>query len=171
AGAIMAVLNYIDFFSTSIQRVALSTVVNICKKLPSESPTPFMEAVPILCNLLLYEDRQLVENVATCLIKIVDRVSHSSEMLDELCKHGLIQQGLIGLLVKLSSGSVVAFRTLYELNIGSILREILSAFDLSHGVSTSQLVGGHCNRVCGLDLSLFLSFYQCAVLEYDKFPV
>jgi hypothetical protein len=35
---------------------------------------------------------QLVENVATCLIKIVDRVSHSSEMLDELCKHGLIQQ-------------------------------------------------------------------------------
>ncbi|CAL5207195.1 unnamed protein product [Lathyrus oleraceus] len=166
AGAIMAVLNYIDFFSTSIQRVALSTVVNICKKLPSESPTPFMEAVPILCNLLLYEDRQLVENVATCLIKIVDRVSPSSEMLDELCKHGLIQQvthllsingraslsqliynGLIGLLVKLSSGSVVAFRTLYELNISSILREILSAFDLSHGVSTSQLVGGHCNRV------------------------
>lgn len=166
AGAIMAVLNYIDFFSTSIQRVALSTVVNICKKLPSESPTPFMEAVPILCNLLLYEDRQLVENVATCLIKIVDRVSHSSEMSDELCKHGLIQQvthllsvngratlsqliynGLIGLLVKLSSGSVIAFRTLYELNISITLRDILSAFDLSHGVSTSQLVGGHCNRV------------------------
>jgi hypothetical protein len=42
--------------------VALSTVVNICKKLPSESPTPFMEAVPILCNLLLYEDRQVLMN-------------------------------------------------------------------------------------------------------------
>ncbi|KAL2323294.1 hypothetical protein Fmac_027673 [Flemingia macrophylla] len=166
AGAIMAVLNYIDFFSTSIQRVALSTVVNICKKLPSESPSPFMEAVPILCNLLQYEDRQLVENVATCLIKIVERIAQSSEMLDELCKHGLIQQvthllslngrtalsqiiynGLIGLLVKLSSGSLLAFRTLYELNISSILRDILSTFDLSHGVSPSQLVGGHCNRV------------------------
>ncbi|XP_061351347.1 E3 ubiquitin-protein ligase UPL4 isoform X2 [Gastrolobium bilobum] len=166
AGAIMAVLNYIDFFSTSIQRVALSTVVNICKKLPSESPSPFMEAVPRLCNLLQYEDRQLVENVATCLIKIVERVAQSSEMLDELCKHGLIQQvthllslngrttlsqliynGLIGLLVKLSSGSIEAFKILYELNISSILRDILSTFDLSHGVSTSQLVGGHCNRV------------------------
>ncbi|XP_052730385.1 E3 ubiquitin-protein ligase UPL4 isoform X3 [Vigna angularis] len=166
AGAIMAVLSYIDFFSTSIQRVALSTVVNICKKLPSENPSLFMEAVPILCNLLQYEDRQLVENVATCLIKIVERVGQSSEMLDELCKHGLIQQvthllssngqtalsqliynGLIGLLVKLSSGSLIAFRTLYELNISSILREILSTFDLSYGVSTSQLVGGHCNRV------------------------
>ncbi|KAI4349199.1 hypothetical protein L6164_009821 [Bauhinia variegata] len=166
AGAIMAVLNYIDFFSTSIQRVALSTVVNICKKLPSENPSPYMEAVPILCNLLQYEDRQLVENVATCLIKIVDRVGQSSEMLDELCKHGLIQQvthllslngrttlsqpiynGLVGLLVKLSSGSVVAFRTLYELNISSILKDMLSTFDLSHGMSSSHLVGGYCNQV------------------------
>lgn len=99
----MAVLSYIDFFSTSVQvffnisisnivllgdtssvywvmefelrfsflllspfclsywmqRVALSTVVNICKKLSSESPSLFMEAVPILCNLLQYEDRQV----------------------------------------------------------------------------------------------------------------
>ncbi|KAL0375122.1 UNVERIFIED_CONTAM: E3 ubiquitin-protein ligase UPL4 [Sesamum radiatum] len=62
SGAIMAVLSYIDFFSTSVQRVALSTVVNICKKLSSESPPLFMEAVPILCNLLQYEDRQLVES-------------------------------------------------------------------------------------------------------------
>lgn len=166
AGAIMAVLNYIDFFSTSIQRVALSTVVNICKKLPSECPSPFMEAVPILCNLLQYEDPQLVENVAVCLIKITERVSQSTEMLDELCKHGLIRQvthfmnlnnratlsqpicnGLIGLLGKLSSGSVVAFRTLYELNISSTLKDILSTYELSHGMSSSHVVDGHCNQV------------------------
>lgn len=42
-----------------LQRVAISTVVNICRKLPSESPSPFMDAVPILCNLLQYEDRQV----------------------------------------------------------------------------------------------------------------
>ncbi|KAJ7977013.1 E3 ubiquitin-protein ligase UPL4 [Quillaja saponaria] len=166
AGAILAVLNYIDFFATSIQRVALSTVVNICKKLPSESPSPFMEAVPILCNLLQYEDRQLVESVATCLIKIVERVSKSVEMLDELCQHGLIHQAthlisligrttlsqpiyndLIGLLVKLSSGSAVAFRTLYELNISNILKDVLSTFHLSHGMSTPHIAGGNCNQV------------------------
>lgn len=78
-------------------------------------------------------------------------------------------QGLIGLLVKLSSGSVVAFRTLYELNISITLRDILSAFDLSHGVSTSQLVGGHCNRVWGLDLFCFCLW--CAAIGFDKFPV
>ncbi|XP_028775983.1 E3 ubiquitin-protein ligase UPL4 isoform X3 [Neltuma alba] len=166
AGAIMAVLNFIDFFSTSIQRVALSTVVNICKKLPSESLSPCMDALPILCNLLRYEDRQLVENVATCLIKIVEQAGHSSKLLDELCKHGLIQQvshilslngrttlsqpiynGLIGLLVKLSSGSAVAFRTLYELNISNVLKDILATSDLPHGVSSSHPIGGHCNQV------------------------
>lgn len=102
--------------------------MNICKKLPSECPAPFMEAVPILCNLLQYEDSQvfqvfsdlglflrfflcfqivywlsksksyfglisqLVENVAICLIRITERLSQSPEKLDELCKHGLIQQ-------------------------------------------------------------------------------
>ncbi|KAK1562419.1 hypothetical protein Q3G72_011634 [Acer saccharum] len=166
AGAIMAVLTYIDFFSMSIQRVALSTVVNICKKLPSECPSPFMEAVPVLCNLLQNEDQQLVESVATCLIKIVERVSQSSEMLDELCRHGLICQathlvnlntrtslsqpvynGLIGLLGKISSGSIVAFKTLYELNISSIIKDILSTYDLSHGMSSPLIVDGHCNQV------------------------
>ncbi|KAA8516515.1 hypothetical protein F0562_016979 [Nyssa sinensis] len=166
SGTIMAVLNYIDFFSTSVQRVALSTVVNICKKLPSECPSPFMEAVPILCSLLQYEDGQLVENVATCLIKIAERVCHSSDMLDQLCKYGLIHQathlidlksrttlcqpiytGLIGLLVKLVSGSIVAVRTLFELNISSILKDILSTYDLAHGMSSSNMVDGHCNQV------------------------
>ena len=86
AGAIMAVLNFIEFFSISVQviqslfcslririyvvllnfgskfsnqRVALSTVVNICKKLPSEGPAPFVEAVPKLCGLLQHEDQQV----------------------------------------------------------------------------------------------------------------
>ncbi|PIA38680.1 hypothetical protein AQUCO_02700123v1 [Aquilegia coerulea] len=143
AGVIMAALTYIDFFCTSIQRVALSTVANICKRLPSDRTSPFMEAVPILCNLLQYEDQK-----------------HSSEMLDELCKHGLIHQaahhielngrsplsqsvyiGLIGLLSKLASGSVAAVRTLLELNISNTLKNILSSYDLARGMP-SFVVGG-----------------------------
>ncbi|KAL2554468.1 E3 ubiquitin-protein ligase [Forsythia ovata] len=166
SGAVMAVLNYIDFFSTSMQRVALSTVVNICKKPTSECPLPFMEAIPILCNLLQYEDTQLVESVATCLIKIGEQVCHSSDMLDEVSRHGVIQQalhhidlnsrttlgqpiyvGLIGLLVKLASGSAVAFRTLLELNISSILKDILSTYDLSHGMLSTSVVDGHCSQI------------------------
>lgn len=143
---------------------------------------------------------QLVENVAICLIRITERVSQSSEMLDELCKRGLIEQtthlvnsnsrtnlslpvynvryscylclqglalchalltlidglnilygfgwqGLLGVLVKLSSGSTVAFRTLFELNISSILKDILSNYDLSHGVSSPHMIDGQGNQV------------------------
>ncbi|KAI3696775.1 hypothetical protein L6452_29309 [Arctium lappa] len=166
SGAIMAVLTRIDFCPTSLQRVALSTVVNICEKLPSEGSSPFMDAVPILCRLLQYEDNQLVEHAATCLIKIAARVHQSPETMDELSKHGLIHQvahlidlnsrttlchsvhtGLIGLLVKLASGSMVAVRTLFDLNISSILKDILSTYNLSHGMPSPRTVDGHCNQV------------------------
>ncbi|GLT47885.1 hypothetical protein SLA2020_215420 [Shorea laevis] len=166
AGAIMAVLNFIHFFLPSVQRVALSTVVNICKKLPSDTPSNLMEAVPILCGLLQHEDQQLVESAAICLIKIAERMSHSSDMLDELCENGLINEvtnlinsngrttlsqpiynGLIGLLGKLSSGSCVAFKRLYELNISGMLKDILSTYDLLHGISSPHLVLGNCNQV------------------------
>ncbi|XWS59721.1 hypothetical protein CRYUN_Cryun08bG0146300 [Craigia yunnanensis] len=175
AGAIMAVLNFIDFFSISVQRVALSTVVNICKKLPPDGPAPFVEAVPKLCDLLQREDQQLVESVATCLIKIYERMCESSEMLEELCKHELINQvthlmnlnsrntisqpiynGLIGLLVKLSSGSFVAFRSLHELNISSTLKDVLSTYDLSHGMSSPHLVDGNCNQIWILHWTTYL---------------
>lgn len=162
AGAIVAVLNFIEFFSTSVQRVALSVVSNICKKLPSDSPSLFMDAVPSLCNLLQFEDQQLVESVAFCLTKITERVSQNPEKLDELCKHGMINQalrlinlnsgttlslpvynGMIGMLVKLSSGSYLGFRTLYELNVCIILKDILATYDVPHGVSSPRLADGH----------------------------
>ncbi|KAG1337984.1 E3 ubiquitin-protein ligase UPL4 [Cocos nucifera] len=166
AGAIMAVLSFIGFFSTSIQRVALSTVANICKKLPSDCSSLVMESVPTLCNLLQYEDRKLVETVATCLIRIAESFSHSPELLDELCKHGVIHKslhliavdgrmspsqstytGLISLLTKLASSSLVAVRTLFELNISSTLRSILMASDLSHGTPYSPFEDVQSNQV------------------------
>ncbi|KAL5711306.1 HECT-type E3 ubiquitin transferase [Ranunculus cassubicifolius] len=162
AGVILASLSYIDFFSTSIQRVALSTVANVCKDLPADRTSLYMDAVPILCNLLQYEDQKLVENVASSLIRIVERVKNSSDLLEEVCKHGLIHQathlialnsrspltqsvhtGLIGMLCTLASGSVAAVRTLLELNISDTLKQILSSYDLARDV----VRGDQCNQV------------------------
>ncbi|XP_010423798.1 PREDICTED: E3 ubiquitin-protein ligase UPL4 isoform X1 [Camelina sativa] len=187
AGAIMAVLSFIDFFSTSIQRVAISTVVNICRKLPSESPSPFMDAVPILCNILQYEDRQLVENVAICLTKIADQVSESPAMLDQLCRHGLIHQsthllnlnsrttlsqpvynGVIGLLRKLSSGSTLAFRTLYELNIGYRLKEIMSTYDISHSVSSTHVINACSSNQVHEVLKLVIELLPASSVEDNQ---
>lgn len=70
-------------------------------------------------------------------------------------------QGLIGLLVKLSSGSFVAFRSLYELNISSILKDLLSTYDLTHGMSSPHSVDGNCNQVCILDCTTSLKAVPC----------
>ncbi|KAM3250491.1 hypothetical protein P3S67_022905 [Capsicum chacoense] len=37
AGTLMAVLSYLDFFFSGVQRVALPTVAHMCKKLPSDA--------------------------------------------------------------------------------------------------------------------------------------
>ncbi|XP_072953939.1 E3 ubiquitin-protein ligase UPL4 [Typha angustifolia] len=164
AGAIAAVLTFIDFFSPSIQRVAVSTVANVCKKLPVECSSVVMESVPTLCNLLQYEDQKLVETVAVCLRRIGDSFSSSPQLLDELCQQGVLEKSLhlinirvslnqttcsnlISLLTKLASSSVMAVKTLFELNIGSTLRGILVASDLSHGTPYSLLEDAQFNQV------------------------
>ncbi|KAK1262233.1 E3 ubiquitin-protein ligase UPL3 [Acorus gramineus] len=67
AGALMAVLSYLDFFSTGVQRVALSTAANMCKKLQSDAADFVMDAVPLLTNLLHYHDSKgLIRLLSTC---------------------------------------------------------------------------------------------------------
>ncbi|XP_026416455.1 E3 ubiquitin-protein ligase UPL4-like [Papaver somniferum] len=143
AGAIMAVLNFIDFFSSNVQRVAISTVINVCKKLSSDTWPLFMDAVPVLCNLLQYEDQKLVANVVTCLLRITETVSNSLKMVDQICEHRLIQQviplissgketsfnqSIYGLLSRLASGSANAVKILLEQKISCTLKNILSSY-------------------------------------------
>ncbi|KAJ4767033.1 E3 ubiquitin-protein ligase UPL4 [Rhynchospora pubera] len=149
AGSINAVLAYLDFFSTSIQRTAVSAVANMCKRVSHDSSPIIMESLPQLCNLLQYSDSKFVETVATCLIRIVDSYNSSPQLLDELCQCSLVERtvhlisvdgrtllnnatymNMIGLLTKLASGSLVAVKSLLELNIGSTLKTIFMDFDL-----------------------------------------
>ncbi|KAI4310728.1 hypothetical protein MLD38_035683 [Melastoma candidum] len=168
AGAILAVLNFIDFFSTSLQRVAISTIANICKKLPSDSPSPFMEAVPILCNLLQCEDRQLVESVALCLIKITKRVSQAPENLEGLCKHGMIHQATQ--LIKLCGKSTVSVpvcnvRLRKILDICTILKDIITTHELSRTMSSFHLSDGLCAEILKLLNVLLPAFSNHVTLQ------
>uniref|UniRef100_I1PWE9 HECT-type E3 ubiquitin transferase n=2 Tax=Oryza glaberrima TaxID=4538 RepID=I1PWE9_ORYGL len=153
AGMITAVLTYIDFFSASIQRVAVSAAANACKKVPKDCSQFVMDSVPVLCNLLQSEDKMVVEKVASCLINIVDSFSNSVELLDMFCHQGVIEKvlplintggltslspstcsNLIGLLAKLACNSLVAVKSLFELNVGNTISRILVTSDLSHGM-------------------------------------
>lgn len=160
AGALMAVLSYLDFFSTGVQRVALSTAANMCKKLPSDAADFVMEAVPLLTNLLQYHDSKVLEHASVCLTRIAEAFASSPEKLDELCNHGLVGQaaslisisnsgggqaslstptytGLIRLLSTCASGSPLGAKTLLHLGISGTLKEILSGSGLIANISVS----------------------------------
>ncbi|KAG2397980.1 E3 ubiquitin-protein [Vigna angularis] len=160
AGALMAVLSYLDFFSTGVQRVALSTAANMCKKLPSDASDFVMEAVPLLTNLLHYHDAKVLEHASVCLTRIAEAFASSPDKLDELCNHGLVTQaaslisnsssgggqaslstptytGLIRLLSTCASGSPLGAKTLLLLGISGILKDILSGSGVSSNASVS----------------------------------
>ncbi|CAL0334195.1 unnamed protein product [Lupinus luteus] len=160
AGALMAVLSYLDFFSTGVQRVALSTAANMCKKLPSDAADFVMEAVPLLTNLLQYHDSKVLEHASVCLTRIAEAFASSPDKLDELCNHGLVTQaaslistsssgggqaslststytGLIRLLSTCASGSPLGAKTLLLLGISGILKDTLSDSGVSSNASVS----------------------------------
>lgn len=58
------------------------------------------------------------------------------------------------ILVKLASGSIVAFRTLFELNISDILKDILYAYGCSHGTPSLIMVDSTCEVQFAYSLSL-----------------
>ncbi|XP_031485400.1 E3 ubiquitin-protein ligase UPL4 [Nymphaea colorata] len=168
-GAIMAALMYIDFFPTTVQRVALSAVATICKRLPSDSFSSIKDAVPILSNLLHNEDQKIVESAVTCLVNIIRCFSSSNDMLDELCKPGLLQQatdaisinsqmvlnrqaftGLIGMLSMVACGSAVAAEALLDMNIISTLRDILSTCRFSCGAAYSLAGDVYSDQICAV---------------------
>ncbi|KAK4491448.1 hypothetical protein RD792_002198 [Penstemon davidsonii] len=160
AGALMAVLSYLDFFSTGVQRVALATAANMCKKLPSDASDFVMEAVPLLTNLLQYHDAKVLEHASICLTRIAEAFASSPEKLDELCNHGLVTQaaalisssnsgggqaslststytGLIRLLSTCANGSPLGGKSLLLLGISGILKDILSGSGLVSSMSVS----------------------------------
>ncbi|KAA8544650.1 hypothetical protein F0562_019434 [Nyssa sinensis] len=88
-------------------------------------------------QLQMCSHQQYQQHQATHLIDLKSRTT--------LCQP--IYTGLIGLLVKLVFGSIGVVRTLFELNIISILKDILSTYDFAHGMSLSNMADGHCNQV------------------------
>lgn len=54
-GGLVAVLSYLDFFQTGVQRVAVATAATMCRSLTTDNIDAVSSAVPILTNLLQYQ--------------------------------------------------------------------------------------------------------------------
>ena len=104
AGGLMAVLSYLDFFSTGVQRVALSTAANICRQLSPASADMVAEVIPNLTNILQYQDTKLVEHACVCVSRIADSWSHNADRMRTLFGDSLVENAL-SLLSAGSSGA------------------------------------------------------------------
>ncbi|GLJ54185.1 hypothetical protein SUGI_1161700 [Cryptomeria japonica] len=171
AGALMAVLSYLDFFSSGVKRVALSTAANISKQLSPDTIDSAMEAIPTLTSLLSDPDAKVVEHASICLARIAGTAALSPEKLEKLSSYGLVSQvaslisvnnsgsgqaslssptysAVIGLLSTCARGSVVFTRELLEMGISGILRDILTSSGSVSQIPSPLSLNGPTDQLC-----------------------
>lgn len=93
-GGLLAVLSYLDFFPSSVQRTAVATAALMCTALGPSHLSSVKDALPILCNLLQYQDNKVVDNACVALQHIADAYAHDASLLQQLQEAGLINQAL-----------------------------------------------------------------------------
>ena len=161
SGALLAVLSYIDFFQTGVQRVAAATAANICRGLTREYLDEVYNAAPILINLLSYHDAKIVDSACLALTRIA-KVQHASPThMATLCGFGLVDSivnmvkvsengsisaslsgstfyGMINLLAACADGSSVVAEALLNSGMSSTLRSLLEASPLLNSSSSGE---------------------------------
>mmetsp|Transcript_11522 Transcript_11522/g.28178 ORF Transcript_11522/g.28178 Transcript_11522/m.28178 type:complete len:2013 (-) Transcript_11522:941-6979(-) len=163
-GGLLAVLSYLDFFPTGVQRTAVNTAANICRGLTPEHAGVVAEAVPILANLLTYQDAKVVDGACMALSHIAEALSNNSSLLGVLSSGNLISQvlelitlsdngtstlslntyyGLIKLLATCASASPAVARQLVERGMLGVIKSLLAGSSLlpnSAASSTSSML-------------------------------
>ncbi|KAF9136537.1 Ubiquitin fusion degradation protein 4 [Mortierella sp. GBA39] len=71
-GGLAAVLLFLDFFSTNVQRTAVKTAANCCRGMHQDSISVAKDILPNLENLLQYSDQKIVEQACLCFVRLAD---------------------------------------------------------------------------------------------------
>ncbi|KAL0044182.1 hypothetical protein WJX82_003026 [Trebouxia sp. C0006] len=161
-GGLLASLSYLDFFQTGVQRVAVATAANMCRSVTSENTDAVASAIPILTNLLQYQDAKVVDNACLALSRIAEAFAHRPASLNMLCEFGLISNavqlisvsdtgsmtsqlsvstyyGLVKLLSTCVTGSHTVAENLLQSGISDTLRNLLRSSTL-FSTSTTNAV-------------------------------
>ncbi|CAN7997409.1 unnamed protein product [Ixodes pacificus] len=99
ARGVSACLTYLDFFSISAQRAALTIAANCCQSLGPEEFPLVGDSVALLSGRLSASDRKSVESACLALARLVDCLAGHRGLLQEVASQGLLQaaQGLLAL--------------------------------------------------------------------------
>ena len=90
AGGLVAVLSFLDFFATGVQRSAVTTAANVCRGVPQDCFHFTVDAIPILTNLLRYQDHKIIEKACLAFSRLVDSFAKNSVHLKTIASHGML---------------------------------------------------------------------------------
>jgi hypothetical protein len=170
SGGLRAILQHLDFFPTSIQRMASSAAANCCARVNDSALSQVEDALELLSHLLDSDDTRIREHGVTAYARLVANFSASSnaqEVLRRIANDGGAMEKLVAVLAAgeasldkrhrglvLSTLSSLASadeglgtRMLTSpaqggLGIGAILANLLGvASDAEESTSTGQLLG------------------------------
>lgn len=146
-GGLLAVLSFLDFFPTGVQRIAVSTAANMCRGLSTDNAEAVKAAVPILTSLLQYSDSKVVDHACIALSYIAEAFSSNPELLAQLSSGGLMTQ--IMQLINISdSGGMTS-----QLSLGtyfSLIKLLTTCVRGSSAVAQTLLHAGILDTLCQL---------------------
>ena len=83
-GGLNALLNYLPFFSTNVQRTAVTAAANCCRNISSEHFVQIRDAFPTLRETLTQADQRLVEQATLAVVRTIESYRHNPEHLEGL---------------------------------------------------------------------------------------
>ncbi|KIR29913.1 E3 ubiquitin-protein ligase TRIP12 [Cryptococcus deuterogattii 99/473] len=83
-GGLGALLNFLPFFSTNVQRTAVTAAANCCRNISSEHFPKIKEVFPTLRDTLSSGDPRLVEQATLAIVRTTESYRHNADHLEGL---------------------------------------------------------------------------------------
>ena len=84
SGGLAALLNYLPFFSTNVQRTAVTAAANCCRNISSEHYQQIHDVFSTLRDTLTQADQRLVEQATLAVVRTIESYRHNAEHLEGL---------------------------------------------------------------------------------------
>lgn len=84
AGGLSALLNFLPFFSTNVQRTAVTAAANCCRNISTEYYAQVRDVFPTLRDVLTQADQRLVEQATLAVVRTIEAYRHSASNLEGL---------------------------------------------------------------------------------------
>ncbi|KAF9419129.1 Ubiquitin fusion degradation protein 4 [Podila epigama] len=109
-GGLAAVLMFLDFFSTNVQRTAVKTAANCCRGMQHDNISMVKDILPNLENLLQYSDQKIVEQACLCFVRLADSFKSNAAHLQSTITENVLR----AILALLSPHASVTVGTIAE---------------------------------------------------------